>query len=495
MKLKKLLSLALVFVISLSATGCNSTVTLEDLAVPTYQDVEEMILRVDLPPNMSSREQMELYKECGFNTIPMTEDFFTAEEVAPYMDELATYKTALENWDGNEETKPIEPEKPLYIQALELCEELDIDVFIRPHHTGFNKADQGNPNVAGDYNAVIGKPNYFEKYFYNLDFHDYPAVKGFMVVDEPTWGQVTDLINRYLPWFNENYGDGNYELFCNLLASGNTAWKDKFSQTKVYDEFITLYHDEFLSKANSKNKTISYDSYGLANDGVNNYVSDTYFSNCVNMRGYADRFNMGFGGYIQCFTGYSNLRDPISFADFAFQVYTYLAFGANRLSYYGYRDYPPESHLMDGGTPRQKWYWVQEINTIIKKLDGLLANFDYEGFVTSVGTGSFFEVNESFEAVKTKALESLNGVDSFVSKYDAFMTQFKDADGRKAYMLVNYEEPSLTHTNKVSVEFDDADGLMYYRDGEPKIEVLENKTFNIDLKPGEGVFMIPLYKK
>ena len=43
--------------------------------------------------------------------------------------------------------------------------------------------------------------------------------------------------------------------------------------------------------------------------------------------------------------------------------------------------------------------------------------------------------------------------------------------------------------------FEDADGILYYRDGDPIVEVLQNKTFNIDLKPGEGVFMIPLYKK
>ncbi|MBE5737615.1 MAG: hypothetical protein E7348_04360 [Clostridiales bacterium] len=501
MKLKNLLSLALVFVMSFSAFGCQALtgskpVAIEDLEIPTYKDEKEMILRVDLPPNMSSREQMELYKECGFNAIPLTEDFFSAKDIAPYMEELAKYKEALALWesgDKNEETKPVEPEKPAYIRALEICEELDIDVYIRPHH---------NPWVSHDPAKVINDKNYFEEYFYNMDFRDYPAIKGIMIVDEPTWGQVTDLINRYLPWFNENYGgdrdgdgENDYEMFANLLAAGNSIWKDKDSQTKTYEDFITRYYNEFLGAAQSTRKTISFDTYVLNNDGTNNYVSNTFLSNNVAMRGYADRFGTGFGAYIQCFTGYSTLRDPASFADFAFQVYTYLAFGADRLSFYGYRDYPPESHLMEGGVPRQKWYWVQEINTIIKKLDGLLGNFDYEGIYTNVGTGSFFEVNEAFDSIKSSALKKLNGIKSVKSKYDAIVTQLKDANNRNGFMLVNYEEPSINHNNKVSMEFENADGIMYYRDGEPIIESLENKTFNIDLKPGEGVFIIPLYKK
>lgn len=493
MKLKRLFSIALVFVMAFSIVGCNKTLSIEDLSVPTYQDAGKMVLRVDLPPNMSDRAQMELYKECGFNTIPLTEDFFSADKVAPYMEELKAYNTALASWDGKEETKPIEPEKPKYIQALELCGEIGIDVFIRPHCGQY---------VAYAPEKEIDNDNYFEKFFYNFDFHDYPAVKGFMVADEPTWGQVTDLANRYMPWFNENYGgdrdgdgEADYELFVNLLASGSTVWKDKYSQTKTYEEFMTHYHDDFLSKANSKNKTISFDAYVLNNDGINNYVSKTFLFNCYNMRNYADKYNMDLGAYVQCFTGYSTLRDPASFADFAFQVYTYLAFGVNRLSYYGYRDYPPESHLVEGGVPRQKWYWVKEINAIIDKLDGLLANFDWQGVYTNVGTGSFFEINDTFDMIKNGSLKSLNGIKSVTSKGDSFVTHFKDKDSRDAFMLVNYEEPSIDKTNKVTMEFEDADGIMYYRDGEPIVEVLNNKTFSIDLKAGEGIFMIPLYKK
>ena len=487
MKLKKACSmfLAMVSCTGLISCGTTSEIKVEDLIVPTYEDAGEMMLRADLPPNSSDRAQMELYKACGFNAIPLTEDNFSAGEVAPYMEKLEQYNEAVKNWNGNPDTKPTEPEKPNYIKALELCEELDIDVFIRPHSS----------YTAKDPESVIGQPNYFEQFFYNTDFRDYPAVKGFMVCDEPTYGQVTDLTNRYLTWFNENYGGEDYELLINHNGPNSSAWKDKFSKTKSYSEFINYYNDNFLSKLNAARKTLSFDTYVLHNNGSNNYVHEGFLSSCLGVRKYANQFGVDFGAYIQCFTGYSTLRNPSSYADFSFQVCTYLAFGAKKLSFYGYRDFPPEKHLVESGEPNEKWYWVQDVNTMIKKMDGILFNFDWDGIYTNVGTGSFFEVNDAFDAINKDDLDSLRGVKSFTSKYDAIVGQFKDANGNDGFMLVNYEEPSIAHKNKVTMNFKDADGVLYYKDGEPIVEVLKNKKFTIDLEAGEGVFIIPLFKK
>ena len=75
------------------------------------------------------------------------------------------------------------------------------------------------------------------------------------------------------------------------------------------------------------------------------------------------------------------------------------------------------------------------------------------------------------------------------------MNEFTDADGNKAFMLFNYEEPMMKRGNKVTVTFKEAKGVLYYRNGEPTTEVLDNGKFTIELESGEGVFVIPLYKK
>ena len=499
MKHKKLVSLLLVGILSYGLVGCGErAVRVEDLKIPTYQDAGEMLIRSDLPPNQADREQMLLYKDCGFNTVVLTEDFFKVNGVADYIEDLKTYEENLKAWDGDEATKPGEPIKPTYIQALDLCEELGIDVFIRPHERDYN--DLTNDNVSATPESVIGKPNYFEKYLYNIDFRDYPAVKGFMVADEPTYGMVTDLQNRYVNWFNENYGGEDYELFVNHFSPGSSNFKDQYSQTKTYEDFITYYCDGFLKKLNQKTKVLSMDTYVLRNDGTNNFVHDSFLFSNLEMRKYADRFGVDYGAYVQCFTGYSNLRELTSYADFSFQVSTYMAFGAKRLSFYGYRNWSAadrtETHLIAGGVePNEKWYMAKDVIALIKKLDGILYNFEWNGIYTNLGTGSFFDSNEAFDLISRDDLDNLNGVKEFKSKYDTIVGQFKDKDGNDGFMLVNYEEPSVKHDNKVTMTFENADGVMYYRDGEPVVEGLANKTFTIDLKPGEGVFIIPLYKK
>ncbi len=489
MKLKKLISLFLASMVFLGMVGCakddGQTVNVKDLYVPTYEDTYEMMLRSDLSPDVCNKEQLLLYKECGFNTIPLLPEWvgMAPNDVAPYVEEYEKYEQALEDWDGNEETKPVEPTKPNFIKGLELCEEVGLDVFIRYHCVTYVSKDPTD------------EPNYFEKFLYNLDLRKYPAVKGFMIADEPTYGQVNDIVDRYLPWFNENYGGEGYEFFVNLNGAESTAWRDKYSSGLFHEDLVKHYYEDVLDKADSINKTLSFDTYVLHSDGTNNYVHDSFLHSALAMRKHANKYDTGLGAYIQCFTGYSTLRDLTSYADFSFQVYTYLSFGANRLSYYGYRDYSTEKHLVEGGEPRDKWYWAQHSMDVCKKLDGILANFEWNGIYTNVGSKSFFSENEAFERIEKDSLKKLNGVKSFKSNYDAIVGQFEDANGNDAFMLVNYEEPSIKHNNKVTMTFDKADGVMYYRDGDPYVVGLKNKTFTVDLEPGEGVFIIPLYKK
>ena len=484
----------------LFAFGCkkknakDESVDVGDLAVPVYTDSRSMVIRADLPPNLANREQMMLYKECGFNAVPLTEDFFSASEVAPYIEAMKQYEEDLAAWDGNEETKPVEPTKPLYIVSLELCEELGIDVYIRPHQKDAF-VNVPNENNIAVFNEYLETPNYFEKYFYNLDFRDYPAVKGFFIVDEPLFENLLDLKYRYLPWFNENYGDGNFEMIVNFLNPLSNLWKDSRSQNMTLDQFMTYYNDNFFKDLNSKDKTVSFDTYVLCNDGVDNYIKDTFLYSTMCMRKYANQYNADFGTYIQCFTGYSNLRDLTSVEDFNYQINVYLAFGSERIAFYGYRDYPPEEHMLTAGEPNEKWDYCKDAIGLLKKIDGILYNFTWEGIFTNVGTGSFFEINEAFDAIKNDSLKELRGVSAIKSKYDIVVGQFKDKDNNDGFMLVNYEEPSINHTNKVSMTFKNADGVLYYRNGERFVESLKNRNFEIELNPGEGVFIVPVYKK
>ena len=168
---KKTLCLSLACTFLWGGIGCSgATVTVDDLYIPKYEDESKVLKTLaSVPPNFASREQAQLYKDAGFNYVFYAEDFVQAEDIATLGEDSS------------------------YLKGLRICEELGLDVIIQPHH---------------DYTSATptDEPCYYEKYFSTIDFRDYPAVKGFFVVDEPVYGQLVDMEDRYLKWFNENYG-------------------------------------------------------------------------------------------------------------------------------------------------------------------------------------------------------------------------------------------------------------------------------------------------
>lgn len=463
--MKRLFSVALCVILTLSLFGGCGAVAVEDLIVPTYTDDKEIRLTADLPPDQSDRAQLETYMAAGFNAIPLTEDFSG----------IAAKDLAEDDFENSG-----------YIKALKLCEELGLDVYIRPHSSYVSKDGTGERTET-----------YFEKFFSKINFKDYPAVKGFFICDEPTYNQLTDLKNSYLPWFNENYADSGLEWCVNFLACNSEAYKngDDPPTKKTYSDCVNYYFDNVLSQVKSSNKIFTIDFYPLFSDGNNNYIHDTYVKANYEAATAAKNNGVNFGAYVQCFTGYSTLRRPESVADISFQVYFNLAFGAKKLSFYGYRDYGSEKHMVTAGEPNDVYYFVKQVNEEIKKFDHVFMSFDWEGVFTSVGTGSRSKTNEAFEMVRTVKLENLAGVSSYKSKYDTVAGQMRDKNGNVGYMLVNYDEPSKARKNDVSFTFENADGVLMYRNGEPQVIGLRNREFSLTLEAGEGVFIIPLYKK
>ncbi|MBQ8658789.1 MAG: hypothetical protein IJ506_06605 [Clostridia bacterium] len=464
-KWRKSLCLTLALFLACGAAGCAekaSTVKIEDLYIPVYEDNgQHYRTMADMPPNLADKAQAEMYKAAGFNFAPYTEDFVLASEVA---------------MDG-EDSK--------YIKGLKNCEEVGIDVFIRPH--------------SGKTSSVpTTEPCYFEEYFSTIDFRDYPAVKGFFVVDEPAYGQLEDLESRYLTWFNENYGGGNFEFFANLYGCHTRNWATGEYKDKTYNDYVEKYLS-IVDRADAANKTHSIDFYPLR---VYDGVYDMYEYNLKVHQDAATRakaHNVGLGAYAQAFGGNadgSSYRIPSTFAEINWSLYNILSFGATTLKFFCYRSYEPAglAGMITDGQPNERYYFVQEALKLIEKYDHVLLSYKWDHLFTNVGTGSRSATNQAFEHVRG-VVKPITDVKNVKSKYDITMNEFTDADGNKAFMLLNYDEPMMQRNNKVTVTFKEADGVMYYRNGEPTTKVLKDGKFEIDLQSGEGVFVIPLYKK
>ena len=189
------------------------------------------------------------------------------------------------------------------INRLVLCEQKGIDVQIFLHR-----------------NLVRPNYNVFRDTYGNIDFKDYPAFKGFYMIDEPTWNQIGVLEDEYVDWFNENYGIeacggvAKYEFYVNFTAgystlighvldengnaiydvdpvTGNTVdCLDPVKQEAFYDRYINRYVTNVLSKLESANKEFSIDTYALMDNQKGKVIipSEEYRKLYVETYGIAD---------------------------------------------------------------------------------------------------------------------------------------------------------------------------------------------------------------
>ena len=150
--------------------------------------------------------------------------------------------------------------------------------------------------------------------------------------------------------------------------------------------------------------------------------------------------------------------------------------------------------MITDGVPNERYYWVQDALKMLEKFDHVLLSYKWEHLYTNVGTGSRLAKNPAFEYVRGK-VKPITDVNKVKSKYDITINEFSDANGNKGMMIFNYDEPMMKRNNKVELTFEKADGVLYYKNGEPTTSVLTDHKFTIELGSGEGVFAIPLYKK
>ncbi len=457
------LALATITVFGTASCAGVGKLSVEDLAVPTYTDNGQTLRMMGtLHPNPTDRTAMETYKAVGFNAIPYAEDFVPAEAV------LTEGKNAA------------------YLRGLEVCEELGLDALLRPHNVWVSA-------------TPTDEPNYFEKYFSDIDFRDYPAVKGFFVTDEPEYAKLLDLEDRYLTWFNENYGGEYFEFTSNIFGRQSSNWKKGEYASKTYDDYAEKYLS-IIEKANSARKLHTIDIYPLhQTEGFKDVPNENVLWAHEDAAARAKAHGFGLHLCVQTFGASIDTlgwKIPSTFAEIDYALNSTLLFGPERLEFFSYRDYKADKlvGMVTDGEPNERYYWTQSAIGNLTKWDHVYRSYKWEHLFTNVGTGSKSATNPAFEMVRAK-VKPITGVQALKSKYDIAMSEFKDDADNKAFFLLNYDEPILGRTNKVSITFESAQGVLYYRGGEATTEVLTGGKFEIELNAGEAVFVIPLYKK
>ncbi len=446
---KKLISLILATALVVPGCAGGGKITnVEDLDVKKYEDNKKIVMMADLPPS-PDEYNMKLYKEAGFNTYIMTEDW-----------------TPIKNGNSTD-----------YFAAVEYVGSQGLDVFIR----GYDGSSC---------------PGYFEEKFSGKNFLDYEPIKGIYLIDEPTANKFDDIKNVYVPWYNENYSQDLY-WHLNLLPSYSSTFgltaEEMASGEPVYEIYMNKYVEEILKNVQGA-KDISLDHYPLRTGREGNYLSNMWLYDLMIAGQIAKAQNCDFNVCIQSFDG--GYRLPESATDIKFQMYTSMAFGANMFEFFCYCSNTALKFnaLLTNLQPTDLYYYVKEAIAEIASFDHVFLSFDWQGTMAINGKNNATS-NSAFDVITDKTLKEASGIKSVSALEDCLIGSFKDADGNDGYLIVNYGEPTEGKKNTVSLEFEKAAGVAVYRYGiETVYGIASNKT-DLELDAGEGVFLIPLSEK
>lgn len=338
---------------------------------------------------------------------------------------------------------------------------------------------------------------------------DHPAFYGLAIWDEPSI-KYYDNVARAKRIFDE-VAPGKL-LYVNLLPI--TAGQNSLGVADMKD-FLD-YATEYIEKVDLP--YLSYDRYALVKDREGNTViQDDFLYNMHIYRQAADMDDRELWTYLLATEhtfGTTNFAAPDNIADIRWQVYSFLAFGGDSITWFTY--FPPSPVDSDGtrfgvgpydrkGRKTEIYYFISAVQKEVHAMEEVYFNFDWKSTMTVLGKNSIDcpsfnlepdldpEVNYDFSFENSPVHERISAIDC---AEDTLIGCFEDADGMDGFMITNYANPGDLLESRTAVNFKDAYAAAVYRRGEKRIVKLgKDGLLDLTLLPGEGVFVVPLAKK
>ncbi|MBQ8658790.1 MAG: hypothetical protein IJ506_06610 [Clostridia bacterium] len=393
-------------------------------------------IHATVTPDQSSKEQLRLYKNAGFNVLEMTEDFVKSCSQA-------------------------------YLDCLKYAEEVGLKVYVKEH---------------------FDFPRYFSKNFSHIDLNAYPSVIGFFMKDEPNKEEVKVLAKEYLTWFKEKYEESGMEFFINTHCGETEHFQGPA------EEYLDLMMNCIYNKLETENKYLSIDEYPLSRGALGNcYLNDSEWVPYTALTAKKCRDNgVRFGAYMQTFGGeWNDVRLPRSIEELRFMAYLYLAFGVQNLGYFTYRtghEWGFLGVISEEGKPTKLYYLVKELNEELLSFDREYLSYHWNGAIAIDGARNE-KPNEPF--IKTREFlqysdKELTGVKA---EKDLIVGCFEKNKNERSYVLVSYGEPTVKEDNQVVLTFKTAKKLAIRRNGVKEIAEVKDGKLSLEIKQGEGIFI------
>ena len=311
---------------------------------------------------------------------------------------------------------------------------------------------------------------------------DHEAFYGILAKDEPT----ADLYNTLGKTYNVYKQVTDKCFYVNLLPTYG-----------VTDMTYTQYIEQYCAKIGTP--YISVDHYPFNFDGLTHRVSENWLLNLEIVQNACKKYGLEHWEYLQGTKAFATSKIP-DYYDLSQQIYVSMAYGTEVLQYYCYftpaefGDNEEYRCLIDYYGNRTDIYEAaKKINNEIHAFEHVFMNYvdGWRGVMTVVGSENKKESNAAFSMLQTP-LTQHERIVSVESTQDMVIGAFEDADGYDGFLFTNYSIPGLRLNSNVTVNFKNATKAVCYIGGKETVVELEKGKLEMELNPGEGIFVIPV---
>ena len=375
--------------------------------------------------------------------------------------------------------------------------------------------------------------------FYN-HLKTFKCFGGFILRDEPR-GHMADTYNLWYKWLVNELGvyrDG-YRLHGALLGMGaaevhvaGSSDDDKnYSTTEgLTEEQFTTYVEKYIAGLTGTDEEyLSFDYYpftetitrsGLSKHSTSYAIRKQYFQNleifsrlasengfkkglCVQSTGFYNKAKYERINRIGANSSYT-YYGKVSEAQMTYQLYTALAYGYDRISYFTY--------MQPMNQPAAEWFtdapymWEKQSDGTYKavatEVYNNVKNANAEILEMAKRTAGYKWLGTTYSKGTTATANVFNGTTSYAggvltemtSSYDAIAGCLKDENGRFGFMVVNSDDPRLKRDNTVTLTFNDScKKVNYIVNGVKGTADITNGKITLRIESGKGVFITPVF--
>lgn len=349
-----------------------------------------------------------------------------------------------------------------------------------------DSADASMLNNAKDYDIgfVLDKRNWdgtIPSYAKNNNF------LGYCTFDEPNMADLKPIQTMKQNWDKSELKDKMFYVNLNPSYSPNVADYEEYIRSYTEDVGLDMVSTDFypLYEDDSSNCGV-----GLREDWLCDLSISAYYAKKNNVPLW---FTLLTTKHQASNMTYIN---PDA-RDLEYQMYVAMAFGTQYLIHYTYAATGADhiNPIVDTkGKFTDSYFDVQASSETIRKWDKFYMDFEWVGATGVYGKNSLNSLIDYlyYEAPlgKTGALKQAS------SSQDVIIGQFVDKQDNKGFLVTNLSNPYTEKTAKTTLKFDSKyKGVEIFQDGESKISLLDNGKIDLNIKPGEGIFVIPLLAK